>query len=229
MKIGISSIFLKYPSSGLGQLLIHMLKALEEVDHKNEYILLGAESTPWHTISGTRFSIHTAPVPGLAAHKENIEQIMWEQVTGPHTARKLGVDLFHIPYYAPPFISRSPTIITIADVIMLRSWLYRDGVPARRKLYLDLIARAASRAAMIITLSNHAKQDIVDTLKLPPDLIRVVYPAVGENLVPINDQEVLAEVRTRYHLSDRYILYLGGLDQRKNVLHVVRAFAGLCK
>lgn len=229
MKIGISGIFLKYPTSGLGQLLIHMLKTLEEVDHKNEYIVLGAKSTPWLTIAGTSFSTHTAPVPGLVAHKENFEQIVWEQITGPHTARKLGIDLFHIPYYAPPFVSRSPTIITIADVIMLRSPLYRDSIPARRRFYLDMIARAASRAAMIITLSNHAKQDIVETLKLPPDLIRVVYPAVGENLVPIIDQEVLAKVRARYHLSDLYILYLGGLDQRKNVLQVVRAFADLCQ
>src|SRR5947209_8826572 len=110
MKIGISGIFLKYPASGLGQLLIHLLKALEEIDHRNEYILLGAQSTPWRNVAGTRFPIQTAPVPAYAARKENTEQVMWEQFTGPAAARKAGVDLFHIPYYAPPLILRSPTI-----------------------------------------------------------------------------------------------------------------------
>src|SRR6266851_9672824 len=176
MKISISGVFLKYPTSGLGQLLIHLLKALEEVDPGNEYILLGAQSTPWSDVAGTRFPIQTAPVPAYAARKENTEQMMWEQFTGPAAARKARVDLLHIPYYAPPLIVRCPTVITIPDVIQLRSPLYRDGVQAKRKLYLDLIARAARKAALIITLSQHAKQDIVDTFHISPTRIRVISP-----------------------------------------------------
>ena len=228
MKIGISGIFLKYPASGLGQLLIHMLKALEEIDSRNEYLLLGTPSTPWHN-TASKFPVQTAPVPAFAARRENIEQMTWEQFSGPAAARRTRVDLFHIPYYAPPLITRCPTVITIADVIQLRSHLYRDGVPAKRKLYLDLIARAAHKAALIITLSQHAKHDIVETFRISPARIRVIYPAVSEALVPISDPEVLAATRARYGLGERYILYLGGLDQRKNVLQLVRAFAALYK
>jgi glycosyltransferase involved in cell wall biosynthesis len=227
MKIGISGIFLKYPTSGLGQLLIHQLKALAEIDARNEYLLLGAPSTPWHNVVGSRSSIQVAPVPAFAARWGNIEQMAWEQFSGPAAARRAGVDLFHIPYYAPPLITRGPTIITIADVIQLRSYLYRNGVPARRRLYLDLIARAARKAALILTLSQHAKQDIVETLRISPARIRVIYPAAGDTLAPVTDVAVLAETRARYGLGERYILYLGGLDRRKNVLHLVRAFAAL--
>lgn len=227
MRIGISGIFLKYPTSGLGQLLIHLLKALEEIDLRNDYLLLGAPSTPWHTVAGSRFPIQIAPVPAYAARRENIEQMMWEQFSGPAAARRARVDLFHIPYYAPPLITRCPTIITIADVIQLRSPLYRDGVPAKRKLYMDLIAHTARKATLIITLSQHAKQDIVETFRISPDRIRVIYPAASEALVPVTDPTVLAATRARYGLKERYILYLGGLDQRKNVLQIVRAFAAL--
>lgn len=227
MKIGISSIFLKYPASGLGQLLIHLLKALEAIDTRNEYLLLGTPSTPWHNTTAGKFPVQVAPVPAFAARRENIEQMTWEQFSGPAAARRARVDLFHIPYYAPPLITRCPTIITIADVIQLRSHLYRDGVPAKRKLYLDLIARAAHKAALIITLSQHAKQDIMETFRISPARIRVIYPAVSDALAPVSDPAVLAATRTRYGLGERYILYLGGLDQRKNVLHIVRAFAAL--
>lgn len=227
MKIGISGIFLKYPASGLGQLLIHLLKALEDIDSRNEYLLLGTQSTPWHNTAASRFPIQIAPVPAFAARRESIEQMMWEQFSGPAAARRARVDLFHIPYYAPPLITRCPTVITIADVIQLRSHLYRDGVPVKRKLYLDLIARAVRRAALIITLSQHAKQDIVDTFHISPSRIRVIYPAASEALAPVNDAAVLAATRARYGLRERYILYLGGLDRRKNVLQLVRAFATL--
>jgi glycosyltransferase involved in cell wall biosynthesis len=225
MKIGISSIWLKYPSTGIGQSFIHLLKALEEVDQSNEYILLGPQSTPWSNVAGSRFTIQTASVPAFAAHKKITERMIWEQLSGPATARKAGVDLFHIPYFAPSLNPRIPTIITIHDVIQLLLPSYRVG--AKKKLYLELIARAARKASLIITISQHARQDIVDTLKIPPERIRVTYLAAGDEFSPISDPAVLAETRSRYGLGERYVLYLGGLDQRKNVLQVVRAFAAL--
>ena len=227
MKIGISSIWLKYPSTGIGQSFIHLLKALEEVDQNNEYILLGPQSTPWGKVVGSRFTVQTASVPSFAARKKITEHMIWEQFTGPAVARKVGVDLFHIPYFAPPLISRSPTIITIHDVIRLLLPSYRVGT--KRKLYLDLVSRAARKASLIITISQHARQDIVNTLNIPPERIRVIYLAAGDEFSPVLDPVVLAETRSRYGLNDRYILYLGGLDQRKNVLQVVRAFAALCR
>ncbi len=225
MKIGVSSIFLKHPSTGIGQVLIHLFKALEEVDQRNEYILLGTQSTPWSNVVGSRFSVLTASVPAFATHTEITEQVMWEQFTGPANAHKAGVDLFHIPYFAPPLILRSPTVVTILDVIQLHSPAYRIG--AKKKLYLNLAARAARNASLIITISQHARQDIVDTLKIPPERIRVTYLAAGDELAPIKDPAVLAEARSLYGLGEHYILYLGGLDQRKNVLQIVRAFAAL--
>lgn len=225
MKIGISSIWLKYPSTGIGESFMHLLKALAEVDQSNEYILLGPQSTPWSNVAGSRFTVQTASVPAFAARKKSAERMIWEQLTGPALARKAGVDLFHIPYFAPSLISRSPTIITIHDVIQLLLPSYRVG--AKKKLYLDLLARAARKASLIITISQHARQDIVNTLNIPPDRIRVTYLAAGDEFFPVSDPAVLAEARSRYGLGERYILYLGGLDQRKNVLQVVRAFAAL--
>src|SRR5205085_11228228 len=68
---------------------------------------------------------------------------------------------------------------------------------------------------------------LIDALKLPSELIRVIYEAAGDEYHPIHDPAILAAARTRYKLSERYILYLGGLDQRKNVPQLVRAFAHL--
>ncbi len=95
------------------------------------------------------------------------------------------------------------------------------------KAYLQLITRAAHKATLIITISQHAKHDMIDALKLPAERIRVIYEAAGDEYQPITDFEVLANMRARYGLNDRYIFYLGGLDQRKNVPQLVRAFAHL--
>ncbi len=225
MKIGLNTYFFKFPASGSGQYLLHLLHALAEVDQENQYILLGMHPMPAKIRAIIGFPHVEAPVPAFARHNASIENLMWEQFTAPSAARKAGVDLLHTPYFAPPFLPRTPGVITIHDVIPLRLPQYRTD--PKMKAYLQLIIRAARKATLIITISQHAKHDMIDALKIPAEHIRVIYEAAGDEYRPISDPAVLAEVRARYGLNERYILYLGGLDQRKNVPQLVCAFAHL--
>ena len=223
MKIGINALFFQDPATGSGQYMSHLLAALSEIDQKNDYILLGAQPIEEDNRGPINFPYKVKSVPGFASNNENIEKVMWEQVTGPAAAREAGVDIFHIPYFAPPLLPRTPTVVTIHDVIPLRMPLYQAG--AKVKAYVQLVSRAAHNAMMIITVSQHAKQDMVDALNLPEERIRVIYEAAGDEYHPVTDPQELATARARYGLGERYVFYLGGLDQRKNVPQLVRAFA----
>lgn len=231
MKIGINALFLQHPANGSGQYLLHLLNALAEIDQQNEYILLGAKpvgagqerALPLHI----PFPYHISPVPGFAQRNENIEKLIWEQMTGVAAARKAGVDLLHVPYFASPLYPRTPIVGTIHDVIPLRLPAYRAG--AKVAAYMRLVACAAHKATLIIAVSQHARQDIINALHVPAERIRVIYEAAGDEYRPVTDTAILARVRARYDVGEQYIFYLGGLDQRKNVLQLVRAFAHLCK
>ena len=228
MKIAINGLFLRAPASGSGQYLVHLLKALAEVDQRNEYVLLGPQtlrSLQQESNTPHRFPYQVKPVPTFAGLNENIEKLVWEQFTCPAAAHEARADLLHVPYFASPLVPRTPAVVTIHDVIPLRLPLYRAG--SRVGTYMRLVARAAHNATLIITVSQHAKKDMIDALKLPPERIRVIYEAAGEEYRPIIDPTVQAAVRARYGLKERYIFYLGGLDQRKNVPQLVRAFAHL--
>ena len=223
MKIGINTLFFQSRATGSAQYMLHLLDGLARIDQQNEYILLGprpVEQTGEHSFP---YQVH--PVPGFAAHNENIEKVIWEQFTAPHAARKAAVDLYHVPYFAPPLFPRSPTVVTIHDVIPLRLPAYQLG--GKVKAYMKLVSYAAYRATRIITVSEHAKQDIVSVLKIPSERIHVIYEAAGDEYHPITDPEILASARARYGIGKRYIFYLGGLDQRKNVLQLIHAFARL--
>jgi glycosyltransferase involved in cell wall biosynthesis len=130
-----------------------------------------------------------------------------------------------VPYFAPPLLPRTPTIVTIQDIIPLRLPAYRPT--GKIKIYMDLIARAAHRATMVIAISQHVRQDIIDVLRIPSERIRVIYQAAGEEYQPVTNREQIKATRERYGLGERYIFYIGGLDQRKNVPQLVRAFAHL--
>jgi Glycosyltransferase len=223
MKIGVNAQFLQFPATGSGQYLIHLLNALSTIDQHNNYVLLGAR--PIETAAPGGYPYRSYPAPGPLARNKNIEKVVWEQFTGPAAAHKEHVDLLHVPYFAPPLFTRTPTIATIHDVIPLRLPAYQPN--ARVKAYMKLIARAAHHTSLIITVSQHAKQDMIDALKLPAEKIRVIYEAAGEEYRPVTDPAILAQTRARYGLGERYIFYLGGLDQRKNIPQLIHAFARL--
>ena len=227
MKIALNALFLQTPANGSGQYLLHLLHALKEVDQQNEYVLLGAKPLAGKGSTQTPFPYRVSPVPFPARRKESFEKVVWEQITGPAAARRAGIDLLHVPYFAPPLFPRTPTVVTIHDVIPLRLPAYQAS--AMVKAYMRLVARAAHNATLIITDSQHAKQDMIDALRLPAERIRVTYVAAGDEYKPITDPALLAQARKRYGLGERYIFYLGGLDQRKNVPQLVRAFAHLYK
>ena len=223
MKISINALFMQYPATGSGQYLTNLTKALAELDNHNEYILLGPQPTSHANNSPLPYQVH--PVTGFARRHENIEKVFWEQLTCPAAARASKADLLHIPYFAAPLIPRTPTVVTIQDIIPLRLPAYQP--PGKVKMYMNLVARAAHYATMVIAISQHARQDIIDVLHIPSERIRVIYQAVGEEYQPVTNQELIKAARERYGLGERYIFYIGGLDQRKNVPQLVRAFAHL--
>ncbi len=223
MKIAINALFFQHPATGSGQYMTHLLHALAEIDQHNDYVLLGPR--PLAASVSTTFPYHVQPVPAFARKTENIEKIVWEQFTAPLAAHQAGVDLLHIPYFAPPLLPRTATVVTIHDIIQ---WRVPGYLPNRKiKAYMQLVARAIQHTTSIITVSEHAKQDIVAALKLPPERIHVIYEAAGDEYQPVTDPATLATTRARYGLGERYIFYLGGMERRKNLLQLVRAFAQL--
>ncbi len=228
MKIGINTLFFRHPASGSGQYLIHLLNALADIDTKNEYVLVGPDALPANVAKQLHvpFVHYAKAVAGPLGRNPSLEKMAWEQWTGPREARRLGVDVFHVPHFAPPLLTGStPVVATIHDAIPLRLPLYH--AKARTKVYSSVVSRAAHKATMIITVSQHAKQDIIELLKLPAERIRVIYQAVSDDMQPVLDPEKLAAARARYGITGPYIFYLGGLDARKNVPQLVRAFAHL--
>jgi glycosyltransferase involved in cell wall biosynthesis len=118
-------------------------------------------------------------------------------------------------------VSTIPTVVTIHDLIPLLLRQYRGG-PLMR-LYTALVSATAQNAALVLTDSEASGQDIIAHLGLPSERVRVVYLAAGDRYAPTpvpND----AQVRAKYGLPERYVLYLGGFDVRKNVTVVIGAY-----
>jgi glycosyltransferase involved in cell wall biosynthesis len=207
MRVGINALFLGLPGTGSGQYTRHLLEALAKVEPANEYLLFSPDPAP--------------PTSNIQYPVSNWAKLWFEQVSFPHACRHL--DLAHVPYFASPLFPTVPTVVTVHDLIPLILPAYRGSLPVR--LYTRLVAAAARKAEAVITVSQASERDIVRHLHIPPERIHVTYEAAGETFQPVQDEAQLAAIRQKYALPKRYLLYLGGFDQRKNLSALLRAFA----
>ncbi len=146
-------------------------------------------------------------------------KLWYEQITVPEGARAADADLLHIPYWAPPWHSPAPTVVTIHDLIPLIVPEYRRD--PRLRAYAELASRLTVRMTAVITDSRHAARDIERQLGIPPERLHVVPLGVDERYRPDAD---VGAARTAYDLPPRYGLYLGGFDHRKDLPTLMSAW-----
>jgi glycosyltransferase involved in cell wall biosynthesis len=226
MRVAFNGLFLDEPHNGTGRYVYNLLESLGRVDGVTEYSILSPHELEEIPETPSSFRWQTFPVGYLRHAGDNLTKLVWEQRTFPRAARRIDASLMHIPYFAPPLRTLGiPTIVTIHDVIPLRLQAYH-GSPAV-SAYTQLVARAARSATMIIAVSDHCKRDIIEVLGIPETRIRVIREAPAPAYRPVTDQAQLAHVKEKYGLGNRYVLNVGGLDQRKNITGLVGAFAAV--
>lgn len=222
MRVAINAFFWGQTTTGSGQYLHHLVQALRRVRPDIALILLGdtAATRRAHTMPPPNdVGWRHVPTPFDTLHA-NLAKLWFEQVGAPRAALAVQADLYHVPYFAPPWRAPLPVIATIHDLIPLLLPAYR-GSPLVR-LYTALVARAARRTPAILADSEATRRDILMHLRLPPTRVHTVYLATDIQPPAV---EAIAAIRARYALPEPYALYLGGFDVRKRVPLLMRALA----
>jgi len=151
----------------------------------------------------------------------NLGKVWFEQVAFPRACRRLGADVAHVPYWAPPIVPSAPTVVTIHDLIPLLLREYRGG-PLQR-FYTAFVSATAQNAALVLTDSKASRRDILTHLNLSPERVRAIPLAADDRYSPEPGPDD-ATTRARYNLPEQYVLYLGGFDVRKNLATALRTY-----
>lgn len=218
MRLAINGWFWDQPTTGSGQTVRYLVPALVEQDPALEIVLV---VPPWATAEATSWPPRVRPVV-VACRPGNLGKVWFEQVAFPRACRRLGVDLAHVPYFAPPLRPGVPTVTTIHDLIPLVLPEYRGAAAVR--LYTALVAAAARNASLTLTDSHASRHDILAHLRLPTERVRVVYLAPAPQYRPITDTNALQTVRQKYTLPEQFVLWLSGFDVRKNAAALLHAY-----
>jgi glycosyltransferase involved in cell wall biosynthesis len=150
-------------------------------------------------------------------------RILWEQLIQPYAVARVQPDLLHGLAFVLPLWLSVPAVITIYDLTFLH---VPEAFRPLNRLYLrTLTTTSARRAAHICAISEHGRKDIISYLSVPEERVTVVYPGLDPRFAMPPAPAEVARFREERGLPERYILYLGTLEPRKNVPALVRAFA----
>jgi glycosyltransferase involved in cell wall biosynthesis/O-antigen/teichoic acid export membrane protein len=147
-----------------------------------------------------------------------------EQFLIPSAAGKC--DLLHVPHFNVPLLHRGLLIVSIMDVIHLRSPDYRHNLSSF--LYARPMLNAAARKAdQVVTVSNYSKAQIMETLGTSASKISVIHCGVGAQFRENGNQQECQAAALRLGIRSPFLLYVGNLKPHKNVSTLLRAFAQL--
>lgn len=135
-----------------------------------------------------------------------------------------GVEVYHGLSGEIPFgihQTHIKTIVTMHDAIFVRNpELYSATY---RWIFAQKVRYACRYADLIIAISEQTKQDLIDYFHADEHKIRVVYQGCHKQFrEPISDEMVI-QMRQHYQLPEHYLLYVGAIEQRKNLLNLVKA------
>lgn len=151
-----------------------------------------------------------------------LSRIVWEQTALPLAAWTARADLLHGLVNVLPLATNVPGVVTVHDLSFLR---LPERFPRHKRLYLANLCRASvGRARRVIAVSRQTAADLQANFGVDSRRVDVVYNGVGAQFRPLPAADVSAFGHGK-GLPSSFLLYLGTLEPRKNLPHLLRAYA----
>lgn len=216
-----------YNNTGLGNYSRLIIDVMSEYYPDNEYLLftprikLNKELSP--ILSRTNVEIVTPH-----GRFDKALSSLWRVWGISKKLRSNNIDLYHgLSNELPLNIVSSgiSSIVTVHDLIFLRYPEYYK--PVDRKIYDYKFRSACENSSRIIAISECTKNDIINFYNIPSEKIDVIYQGCDESFNIKYDDDFLWKIKNEYHLPDKFLLNVGTIERRKNVLLAIKSLIGL--
>lgn len=235
MKIGFDAKRAAQNRTGLGNYSRFVIRILSERFADNSYHLYTPKPhrTPYLSEIPTlsQLSLHFPP-KGIWSKLRSIWRI-WGMT---QDILKEDIDIFHGLSNELPLNIGSPIhrkekwgdkrcryIVTIHDLIFIHTPQYYHRID--RHIYNFKFRRACQCADRVIAVSEYTKQEIIRYYHIPENKIDVVYQGCDPVFAKDIDANKLMEVKKKYQLPEKFVLYVGSIEERKNLLLIAKAMA----
>jgi glycosyltransferase involved in cell wall biosynthesis len=169
---------------------------------------------------------HLTIIPmDVTSHAMSLRNALIDSSTIQEIALSNQADIIHFFYnWSFPFRKKVPSVLTVHDVI---PFTFREAMGLFRNIFLYKpgIRMACRLNDVVATVSEFSKQDIVKKVGVSPDKIKIIPNGLREQ----NPKDPFLEekLKNRFEIKDTYILNVGGIHERKNIVRLIHSFAGM--
>lgn len=201
---------------GSSQVAFELLKQLEKIGYKNNCTIVLPEP-PLEDLPKERLGWK---------YKILKPKQFWTRIALPIAlySTKDRPDLIFSPTHYIPRFSPTKRVVTIFDL----SFLHFPQMFNKNDLWqlTNWTKFSVENADHIITISNFSKQDILDQYKIDKDRITVAYPGFDKDLFKLQTSNTkIAKAKSKYKINDSYIIYIGTVQPRKNLIRLMEAIS----
>jgi glycosyltransferase involved in cell wall biosynthesis len=218
MRVGLDAIPLATPRTGVGHYTFELARHLALIAPSDEFELV----SPFPFAATPIQTGESLPSNLSVVHKRvNSLRRRWFAVGLPLYIKQSAFDLFHGTNYEVPLWSRCPGVLTIHDLsLFLHPETHEDRLVRRGRRRLPVMARTASS---IITPTESVRREVCEHLHVKPSKVISIPEAARDIFRPIPIEETI-ETRRRLQIEDEFILFVGTIEPRKNLLTLLKAF-----
>lgn len=213
--------------SGLGNYSRSLIQGLSHIYPYNQYYLYTPDykgEGKWLDFSKGE-NIHIVKPEGIYGALPNS---LWRSAGIASNIANDHIELFHgLSGELPVTNIKVPKVVTMHDVIFLRYPQYYTKID--RHIYEKKFRHACKSADKIIAISRQTADDIIRLLDADPAKIEVIYQGCDKIFYTPPTPQQMQAVKEKYHLPDKFIVNVGTIESRKNLVNVVKAMADIPK
>ncbi len=224
MKIAIDATIVSRENTGAGFYIINLINGFKEIDNSNNYYIFIDRFLLNYVIEIKEKNFHIIH----KKFKNRFFRIFWQLFILPFQLKSMKVDIIHSPHYITPLIKLGfKSIVTIHDMTF---FLFpKKHVKMKRLFFRYMIPLFIKKADKIIADSNNTKKDILKFFKIDNKKVVVNYIGFPKYYNNRKDISICKEILKKYGISNDFILFVGMIEPRKNILSLLRAFAEMDK
>ncbi len=219
MRVGIDGYPLAEPRTGVGHYTLELARALALISPTDQFELV----SPAPFQPDSQGEIDRANLPNLRTVNPKSSAIRghWWSIGLPLYARRASFDLFHGTNFDVPLWKRRHSVVTIHDLsALMHPETHRSRLVRRARLRLPLVVRIAD---LIITPTQSVKREVCQRLGVRADKVIAIPSAARSGFRPMPLAQT-GPVRKRLGVEDDFLLFVGTLEPRKNLVTLLKAF-----
>jgi len=217
MNIALDAHYIGTNCGGVETYVYNLIESILKIDNNNKYCLY---LSPFLKKEILPFINDNVSVEYLLSDKSAFRTF----IDIPFKLSKRRPDIYHGQIFLPPFAYSVKKILTLQDVFFLNnmSWL-----TIKERIKFKHIYYSVAKADHIITISDFSKKEILKNFNLPEKKISVIYCGVSDDFFKKRGLSASQNIKDKYSLPENYLLYVGRINVRKNILILLKSFAML--